>query len=131
MKKKFLHRKAKQNKHTQIDNLEKNRMCGIDFMEYIGQTVTVFVNAGGLVGNGFTGVLLGHTKSSIRLLVLPGVSPSCSLGKANNCNSDNILFCLLCPFNNNAKMGVVAEISIMSIVAFVHNNTNPNKNISY
>lgn len=96
--------------------------CEINFSENIGQTVTVFVNSGGMAGNGFTGVLMSHSETSIRLLIIPSVPPACSI--RSSCNSENIMFCISCPFNTSGSIGSIAEISKQCIVAFVHNNLN-------
>jgi len=121
-KKKSKHHRAKHNEKLPIDsNLKKNKH-EINFKEYIGSTVTVYVDGGGTSGNGFSGVLLGQTTTYIRLLVLPSKPPSCSLGNVCKDSTNNILLCLFCPFNDNATIGTIAEILLSSIVAFVHNN---------
>ncbi len=100
----------------------------MNFRQFTGQTVTVFVNAGGEVGKGFTGVLLDSTHTYIKLLMLPAMPPACSLGNA--CSShDDILFCGLCPFNKKASVGSVAVIPISNIAAFVHNTMSSSGNI--
>jgi hypothetical protein len=97
----------------------------MDFRQFTGQTVTVFVNAGGEVGKGFTGVLTGSTPTYIKLLMLPAMPPACPLGNA--CSSyGNILFCGLCPFNKKASVGSVAIIPVSNITAFVHNTLSSN-----
>lgn len=120
--KKNSHHRKKYSDEIEIkDNLGKN-MRQIDFKEFLGQTVTVYVNAGGMAGNGFTGVLLQQTATYIRLLVLPSIPPSCSLGsKCRSNDNNNILHCMFCPFNRNATLGSTADILISNIVAFVHN----------
>ncbi|HEY5585930.1 MAG TPA: hypothetical protein VIK78_15750 [Ruminiclostridium sp.] len=120
--KKSVHKEAKHTEKIPMENNSKKSIHKINFEQYIGQTVTVYVNAGGLVGNGFTGVLMGRSDTFIKLLVIPQGPPACSLGNAcNSSNTGNVLFCLFCPFNKNVTLGTIAEISIMSIVAFVHN----------
>lgn len=109
---------------TPVVENKRDSKLELNFREYIGQTVTVFVNAGGEVGKGFTGVLLGSTNNYIKLLMLPSMPPACSLGNACNCNTDNVLFCAFCPFNKKASMGSSAIIPISAIAAFVHNNLN-------
>lgn len=121
-KKKSSHHKVKNAIKIPMEISPEKSIREINFEEYIGHTVTLFVNAGGLGGNGFTGVLIGKTDTYIRLLVIPSRPPACSLGNACKSNSNNVLFCLSCPFNDNAALGTIAEISITSIVAFVHNN---------
>lgn len=122
-KKKSSHHKAIQAENILSEGNIKKTVYQMDFKEYEGRTVTIYVNAGGLVGNGFTGVMLGQTGTSIRLLITPSTPPSCSLGSTCNGNTDNILLCLSCPFNKNATLGAIAEIPFISIVAFVHNNS--------
>ncbi len=127
-KKKALHNKDKSNMDTPVVKDKKDIKFELNFKEYIGQTVTVFVNAGGEVGKGFTGVLLGSTNTYIKLLMLPSMPPACSLGNACTCNTDNILFCALCPFNKKASAGSTAIIPITAISAFIHNNLNSGSN---
>ncbi len=92
----------------------------IDYREYTGQTVTVFVNSGGVAGNGFTGVLLLQTDSYLKLLILPSAPPECSLENACSGKDINLLFCSLCPYN--LKIGSIAEIPLEAVTAFVHNS---------
>ncbi len=119
-KKKSRHN-ARYTKETAVVNETDKPIFNMDFQQYIGQTVTVFLNAGGEVGKGFTGVLMGHTATYIKLLIVPAIPPACSLGNACRTNNGNILFCALCPFNKNASVGSVAVIPVTSIAAFVHN----------
>lgn len=93
----------------------------MDFGKFTGQTVTVFVNAGGEVGKGFTGVLMGSSDTYIRLLMIPSMPPDCSLGNSCKTSNDNALFCALCPYNRKAAVGSMAIIPISNITAFVHN----------
>lgn len=104
-----------------IENAAKKEICRIKFEEYIGHTVTVFVNAGGYSGKGFTGVLLSAADTYLRLLIIPGKPPDCSLGNACNSRDTGQMFCALCPFNRNAVTGSMAVIPISGIAAFVHN----------
>ncbi|MHB8064519.1 MAG: hypothetical protein ACYDG2_18115 [Ruminiclostridium sp.] len=121
-KKKSLHHKAKHKKKHPIESDLKKSIQKINFEEYIGCTVMIYVDAGGIAGNSFSGVLLGQTATYITLLVLPSKPPSCSLGKTCKGHTNNVLLCVFCPFNDNSTIGKIAEISITSIVAFVHNN---------
>jgi len=133
-KKKSLHHKAKhiekklieqkQKEQKRVDINVKNIIRKMNFEEYIGRTVTLYIDAGGEAGNGISGVLLEQTTSYIRLLVLPKESPSCTRGNECTGNNNNILLCLFCPFNENATIGTIAEIAVTSIVAFVHNILN-------
>lgn len=97
------------------------KLIHINFDEYLGQTVTIYVNAGGAVGNGFTGVLLMCTCAYIKLLVRPSIAPMCSMG--NSCNGKNLnpLFCTFCPHADKGPLGTIVDIPITAIVAFVHN----------
>ncbi len=92
----------------------------MNFEGYVGQTVTVYVNAGGAAGKGFTGVLMSRTDTYIRLLVMPALPPACSLGNPCGRGADNILFCALCQYNANSSMGAMAVIPMRNVVAFVH-----------
>ncbi len=96
----------------------------INYREYKGQTVTVFVNSGGAAGNGFTGVLLLQTDSYLKLLILPSAPPECSLGNACSGKRVNFLFCTLCPYNKT--IGTIAEIPVEAVTAFVHNSISSN-----
>jgi hypothetical protein len=128
-KKKSSHHKTKHiKKLTTESDLQKN-IPKINFERYIGCTVTLYVDAGGIAGNGFSGVLLGQTGTYIRLLVLPSKPPACSLGNACKSDTNNILLCMFCPFNTNVTLGTIAEISITSIVAFVHNSLSNDYNL--
>ncbi|QNU67837.1 hypothetical protein EHE19_005125 [Ruminiclostridium herbifermentans] len=124
-KKKSSHHKkrydTKYYEKVDIDVYKKENLRNLDFEEFIGNTVTIFVNCGGAAGSGFTGVIIGKEPTYIRLLILPATPPSCSL--TNDClaRNNNTILCSSCPHNNNASVGVVAEILISSIVAFVHN----------
>ncbi len=97
------------------------KLCNIKFTEYLGQTVTVYVNAGGMVGNGFTGVLIGYENTYIRILVSPSAAPACSMGNSCNGRTANPLFCVFCPYAQNNPLGTMVEIPVNAIVAFVHN----------
>ncbi|AEY66901.1 hypothetical protein [Clostridium sp. BNL1100] len=92
----------------------------INYREYEGQTVTVFVNSGGAAGNGFTGVLLLQTDAYLKLLILPSAPPECSLGNSCSGKRVNFLFCTICPYNQT--IGTIAEIPLEAVTAFVHNS---------
>jgi hypothetical protein len=47
--------------------------------KYLGETVTVFVAAGGMAGMGFTGILLRVDPLHARIITGIGPAPSCSL----------------------------------------------------
>ena len=57
--------------------------CLIESMaRYIGQTVTIFTQSGGLSGNGFTGVLAGICDGCVKLITDIGAPPACPLGSS-------------------------------------------------
>lgn len=114
-------KKASVLENTVLENTSKLEIAEIDFESYLGQTVTVFVNAGGAAGKGFTGILMGRSEAFIRLLVMPGAPPACSLGNSCGKTAGNELFCALCQFNANASMGSIVDIPMRNVVAFVHN----------
>lgn len=121
LKKKSIHHKKKYEK-IELDIHIQGKLDNTNFDEFIGRTVTVYVNSGGLAGNGFTGVLIGKEDTYIRLLIMPATPPACSLNSECFAKSSNTLLCISCPFNDNVTVGAIAEILISSIVAFVHNN---------
>ncbi|WP_105616239.1 hypothetical protein [Vallitalea okinawensis] len=47
---------------------------------FIGQTVTIFTESGGLSGSGFTGVLVSVDDCFVRLITRVGGAPSCPVG---------------------------------------------------
>ncbi|HEX2924946.1 MAG TPA: hypothetical protein VHP38_01580 [Ruminiclostridium sp.] len=111
------------NKETVISQKTSEKSpAHINFRDYAGQTVTVFVNSGGMAGNGFTGILIQNSDTCIKLLIIPSVPPACSLGNACSGKKINPLFCCLCPYNRT--VGSIAEIPIASVTAFVHNTVN-------
>lgn len=93
----------------------------ITFDKYIGQTVTVYINAGGAAGNGFTGILISCGNKLIKLLVYPSSKPSCALGDSCQQNITNPFFCSFCPYAENKYLGTMVEIPVEGIIAFVHN----------
>lgn len=125
-RKKTLHHKKKsdemQYEKVELDIHLNEELKYTNFNNFIGNTVTIYINCGGMAGNGFTGVLIGKEATYIRLLLLPATPPSCSLNSECLARNNNVLLCSSCPFNDNATVGTVAEILISSIVAFVHNN---------
>jgi hypothetical protein len=93
---------------------------------YIGQTVTLFTESGGLSGSGFTGTLASVDNHNVRLITSIGAAPACPIGSGcgngynignNNCNDNN------CNngFYGNNWLGSVTEIPICKIVSFTHN----------
>jgi len=104
-----------------VEHKDESCTTGLKFEQYIGHTVTLYINAGGMAGNGFTGVLMGCTATIVKLLILPEVSPSCSIGEKCKNTANNAMLCMSCPFNRNAVLSSMAEITISSVTAFVHN----------
>jgi len=66
--------------------VENDCNCSEDLCRYIGQTITIFTQSGGLSGSGFTGVLISVDCNCIRLLTSFGLPPSCPIGSA--CTGD-------------------------------------------
>jgi hypothetical protein len=96
--------------------------------KYKGQTVTVFVEAGGVSGMGFTGVLIKAVNTYIELLALIGPAPACSTGSSctyplsishyrNSCSYSSI--------NDSLPairaVGSIVCIPVNRIASFVHN----------
>lgn len=80
---------------------------------YMGNTVTVFTESGGLSGSGFTGVLISVTPSIISIMTAlpsPPVSPF-------SCHKD---YETPIPYPPNKILGSIADIPVDKIVAFVH-----------
>lgn len=96
--------------------------------KYTGQTVTIFVTAGGISGMGFTGILLSVNHSYVRLIT--GISPAPAYSLGNTCSfpahgyygfnlySDN------CGMWTNSgikrTLGSIACIPVNRIASFVH-----------
>ena len=100
--------------------------------KYIGETVTVFVNAGGPSGCGFAGILSDVDNTSLKLIVSIGPPPSCSL--INFCHQNYYYYPYFIVKHYNGfympqafkpvfRTGSVAHILLSSITAFVHNST--------
>ena len=49
-------------------------------MRYVGQTVTIWTESGGLSGSGFTGALVAVYGGTVRLITNIGAPPSCPIG---------------------------------------------------
>jgi len=56
--------------------------CAEDLCRFIGQTITIFTQSGGLSGSGFTGVLISADCECVRLLTDFGLPPACPVGSA-------------------------------------------------
>lgn len=88
---------------------------------FVGRTVTIFTESGGLSGSGFTGVLLSVDCNIVRLLADVGAPPACAVG--SSCDRD---FTALggrdrgFHFDGN-PLGAVCIIPTNKIVCFTHN----------
>jgi len=69
---------------TQMGSAVANGCCNCaeDLCRFIGQTITIFTQSGGLSGSGFTGVLISADCECIRLLTDFGLPPACPVGSA-------------------------------------------------
>jgi hypothetical protein len=110
-------------------------------IRYIGQTVTVFTESGGLSGSGFTGVLAGICDGCIKLISDIGAPPACPLGNAccggyldgrvdGECGCGRRGCDRRCGWRGRGYgygnwgynwLGSVTEIPIRKIVSFTHN----------
>jgi hypothetical protein len=102
---------------------------------YIGQTVTLFTESGGLSGSGFTGTLASVNNNIARIITSIGAAPTCPIGSGcgfgyNNDNNNYNCNCNSNDYNNNDCnngfygnnwLGSVTEIPICKIVSFTHN----------
>jgi len=105
-------------------------------LRYVGQTVTIFTESGGLSGAGFTGILACVDGRSVRLITSIGAPPACPVG--SSCLGDDFFtpmgnnfgggfgngfgFCGSgggAPFIGN-WLGSVCEIPLNQIVCFTH-----------
>jgi hypothetical protein len=110
------------------NEIEENKFA-LHMAKYIGITVTVFVNSGGMSGAGFTGILLDSNSIYIKLLIHIGPAPACSL--VNSCMYNSPIFGP--GFNTHIRnaaqnwrpfirtVGSIAYIPVDKIAAFVHN----------
>lgn len=91
----------------------------LNMYKYIGETVTVFVNSGGISGLGFTGVLLKVYNTYIELITVIGPAPDYAF--CNNCTYETD--CRFAALKNNyvKTLGAVIFIPVDKIVSFVHN----------
>ncbi len=69
---------------------------------YIGQTVTIFTESGGISGSGFTGTLAGIFGCNVRLITHIGMPPACPVGSA--CLGEEF-------YNNWGGAGFIAPIN--------------------
>jgi hypothetical protein len=102
--------------------MENFLLDGIE--RFVGRTVTVFTESGGLSGSGFTGILASIDCNSLRLITQVGAAPSCAIGSScsngllDNCN--NYKNCSNGYYHNN-WLGSVTVIPLCKIVSFTHN----------
>ena len=80
----------------------------------IGETVTIFVNGGGLSGLGFTGILLDVNSIYVKLITAIGPAPSCAL--FNSC-----FYFKSCMSTAYKNLGSLTYIPVHKIASFVHN----------
>ncbi len=90
-------------------------------LRYVGQTVTIFTESGGLSGSGFTGILAGVSCDTVKLITDIGAPPSCPVGSSCDCGHRRC--CMPRKRFNCCEnfLGSVTEIPICKIVSFVHN----------
>jgi len=81
---------------------------------YVGHTVTIFTESGGLSGEGFTGVLIGVDRGCFRLIHSLGMAPACPL-TSFRCKGRGR------PFRGN-PLGSNVVIPVSAIVSFVHHS---------
>jgi len=130
----FLRRRRR--KQTEIEKIRQKPDCKTIFdaksflfdntcfsahmANYIGETVTVFVESGGISGAGFTGILLFVNEVYIELLISIALPPACSLNNP----------CILYPvcsyglgqsYSHFSPLGSLAIIPVDKITSFVHN----------
>ena len=106
-------------------------------MRYVGQTVTVFTESGGLSGAGFTGILACVDGCVVRLITSIGAPPACPVGSSclgndfftpmgNNFGGFNSGFGGGCCGGGGGNafignwLGSVCEIPVSQIVCFTH-----------
>lgn len=88
-------------------------------IRYIGQTITIFTTSGGQSGLGFTGLLLEVNRDYIKILIKAASPPSCCLG--NCCTAENQEDTTIKNDCENITLGVITNIPLDKIAAFVHN----------
>ena len=108
----------KETKYTMDRNLNENGFSG-HICKFIGETVTIFTESGGMSGRGFTGVIINVSDCFVRLINSIGEAPDCALGSDcdDSCGKHRR------SHKNNSFNGVgsVTDIPFDKIVAFVHN----------
>ncbi len=96
---------------------------------YIGETVTVFVRAGGASGRSFTGVLMNVTNEYIRLVSQIGPVPSCGLARVCKVACCRCYYKARAPYTLGrstpvgilGRAGSIVNIPVKKIVSFIHN----------
>jgi len=141
----FRRKRARIIKKSKPDKIAKTETATVTFTshiaKYIGKTVTVFVNAGGPSGCGFTGVLSDVDNTSLKLIIRIGPPPSCPqknlcypnctwpLNNYSNyyygsCFGIKQYYGFHMPQARNPffQTGTVAHILLSAVTAFVHNS---------
>lgn len=90
----------------------------VHISRYIGQTVSIFVKGGGMLGSGFTGILLSVCEDCIVLITRIGLAPACSLGNSCSLSLSNI-YQTKSPYYFSS----ITAIPVNKIACFVHNLT--------
>lgn len=126
--------KQKNEEEENMPQSDERETCLVEVIEenifashiarYTGETVTVFVATGWMAGMGFTGILLDANHIFVRLLTQVGAVPACSID--NGCIGPG-LFGILAGlylhgfYGLSNTLGVIADIPVDKITAFVHN----------
>ncbi|HOM02869.1 MAG TPA: hypothetical protein PLH43_08600 [Acetivibrio sp.] len=104
--------------------LSENARFSAHMANYIGETVTVFVESGGISGAGFTGILLFANEVYIELVISIAPPPACSLN--NLCITHPDFPCGIGHFHPPSiplyNAGAFAVIPVDKIISFAHNN---------
>lgn len=87
--------------------------------KFVGETVTVFTESGGISGCGFTGFLIDVNCCFIRIVNKQGTEPTCPLG-SSCCEKGEEKTDMMKP-QKHFTVGSVTDIPIDKIVAFTHN----------
>jgi hypothetical protein len=89
--------------------------------KFVGETVTVFTESGGISGCGFTGFLIDVDCCFVRIVSKQGAEPTCPLGSACCDKDDKKEECGRPSKQVYYSVGSVSDIPIDKIVAFTHN----------
>jgi len=87
---------------------------------HVGHTVTIYTEAGGCAGEGFTGVLISVERGCVRLMHAVGMPPSCAIGSACTCRG--ACRCERKERWHGNPMGSIVVIPVCHIVSFVHHS---------